>query len=94
MKALNLVGMAILAFAIICVSYSDRNRIQNLQAENQAWRQAAQPVFQSRGTYDITDHATPDDLKCYLNEHCAVVWQEHSAVERGLSPAIFSSRTS
>ena len=48
-----------------------------------AWREAARQVFQSRGTYDITDHATPEDLRCYLDrEHCAVSWQEHAHNEQ------------
>ncbi len=48
--------------------------------ERDAWQQAARPVFRSRGTYDITDHATAHDLKNYLDPHHAVVWQEHSLV--------------
>lgn len=43
----------------------------------QQWREAARPIFQSRGTEDITDRATPEDLKHYLDPCFAVVWQEH-----------------
>lgn len=43
----------------------------------QEWREAARPVFQSRGTVDITEYATPRDLKNYLDPCFAVVWQEH-----------------
>lgn len=48
---------------------------------NKKWREAARPVFQSRGTIDITDHATPEDLKHYLNPCYSVVWQEHGKMD-------------
>lgn len=55
----------------------------------QQWREAARPVFQSRGTTDITDRATPEDLKHYLDPCYAVIWQEKSLIENCAATGIW-----
>jgi len=55
----------------------------------QQWREAARPIFQSRGTIDITDRATPEDLKRYLDPCYAIVWQEKGSKENCTATGIW-----
>ena len=55
---------------------TERSRI------NQEWREAARPVFRSRGMVDITDHATPHDLRLYLDPCSAIDWRERGKLYR------------
>ena len=44
--------------------------------KNRDWREAATPVFKSRGNIDITKKATPRDLANYLNPCLPIDWRE------------------
>jgi len=79
----DVIGLLLLVLVYVMVGMGVMGKIiynnnQSHQAEINAWRQAASPIFQSRGIVDITDRATPRDLENYLNPAHAVVWQERA----------------
>lgn len=71
-------AIAVLSIVIVALGLVMHSMHVRHQVEIATWREAARPVFQSRGNVDITNRATPRDLADYLDPAHAVDWRERA----------------